>query len=141
MMGVIFFLSAQPGDTLQLPPLPGIDKLAHLFVYGVLAATVIFAFPPSFRKKYPLRVVLAALVISSCYGISDEFHQSYVPGRMVSGYDLLADVCGAVLVCISWQKLKTMRNGALRLGRLSMRRLVISIFPPYTHMNDKSGEH
>jgi VanZ family protein len=141
VMGLIFVLSDQPGDALHLPQLPGIDKLAHIFIYGVLAASVIFAFTPPFRRKYPQYVVIAALLISSCYGISDELHQSYVPGRMVSGYDLLADICGALLVCLSWQKLNKIRAGVLRLGRISARRLVISIFPPYTETNGKNGEN
>ena len=34
VMGTIFFLSHQPGDQLSLPPLPGLDKLAHLAAYG-----------------------------------------------------------------------------------------------------------
>jgi len=53
IMGIIFILSDQPGDTLYLPPVPGIDKLAHVLVYGVLAATSISAFSARYKEKRP----------------------------------------------------------------------------------------
>jgi VanZ family protein len=34
--------------------------------------------------------------------MSDEFHQSFIPGRWVSIFDLLADLTGAMLVCALW---------------------------------------
>ena len=101
-MGTIFILSAQPGDTLHLPPLPGIDKVAHAVVYGALAATTIFAFNVRYKEEKSLMVMAATIFFCFCYGISDEFHQLFVPGRSTSGLDVLADVCGALLTCLFW---------------------------------------
>lgn len=101
-MGTIFTLSAQPGDTLYLPPLPSIDKLAHAVVYGVLAATTIFAFTAQYKEKKPRAVLAVTSVFCCCFGISDEFHQYFVPGRMPSGFDVLADTCGALAICLYW---------------------------------------
>ena len=102
VMATIFMLSHQPGDSFTLPPLPEIDKLAHMTVYGVLAATVLFAFGEQRRREHARRVLLLTLLFCLLYGISDEYHQSFVPGRSVSAYDVLADCCGAAMTCIFW---------------------------------------
>lgn len=102
VMGIIFFLSHQPGESLYLPPYPGIDKIAHMAVYGVLASTVLYIFSPATRAEYPLRLVGLTVLICLGYGLSDEFHQSYIVNRSPSGFDVLADCAGAVLVCALW---------------------------------------
>ncbi len=111
IMGIIFILSDQPGDTLYLPPVSGIDKLAHALVYGVLAATSIYAFSARYKEKRPAAVLMATTLFCLCYGISDELHQSFVPGRYSSGFDVLADVCGALATCLLWIGLKKRQQG------------------------------
>jgi VanZ family protein len=113
VMGTIFLLSDQPGDTLHLPPLPGIDKLAHGVVYGILAAATIFAFSERYKMQNLRVVQVVTTFFCFCYGASDEFHQSFVPGRSTSGLDLLADVGGALLVCLLWAGLRKHRQKAL----------------------------
>jgi VanZ family protein len=103
-MGTIFFVSHQPGDSLSLPQLPGFDKLAHMISYGVLAMAVFFAWSEQQKSSKPRAVMLATLVFCLLYGISDEFHQSFIPGRTVSVYDLLADGVGAAMACAFWAK-------------------------------------
>lgn len=100
VMGTIYILSAQPGDSISLPQLPGVDKLAHMAIYGVLALTILFSFNRPTTKSDLKRVVL--MTVSSClvYGITDEFHQSFVPGRTPSVLDLLADCIGAFIACL-----------------------------------------
>ncbi len=123
VMGAIFMLSEQPGDTLYLPPLFGIDKFAHMAVYGVLAATSIFAFSPKFKEMRPRVVLAVTTIFCLSYGISDEFHQSFIVGRSPSGWDVLADVCGAILVCLFWARERRYQprenHGKLRVPRLS----------------------
>lgn len=102
VMGTIFFLSHQSGDTIDMPDIPDIDKVAHFAIYAVLAVSVILAHKSSFRKNFPLRVSLYTSGVCLLYGISDEFHQSFIPGRFVSGADLLADMVGSVTVCTIW---------------------------------------
>ena len=100
VMGTIFFLSHQSfGDS---PPLfPGVDKLVHMFLYGILAATVLFGLPGKVREKHVLAI---ALVMTTCivYGISDEIHQAFVPNRYPDWVDVLADTIGAAVICGGW---------------------------------------
>lgn len=104
VMGIIFFLSHQPGDTLSLPSLPNIDKLMHGLVYGTLAAATLYAISGEFFRKFPLRSSLFVVLFCLLYGLSDEWHQSFIPGRFPSGWDIAADTLGAVVVVYSWRK-------------------------------------
>src|SRR5215216_5014808 len=72
------------------PDLPGIDKVEHALVYGLLATLIA-------RNGFlPGRGWLAVLIVS-LFGISDEWHQSFTPGRSVEFADWLADTSGATL--------------------------------------------
>ena len=112
IMGVIFFLSEQSGYTLSLhiSLFYGTDKIAHLLMYWVLAATVIFAFGDGFKKKFPFITVGLTLLFCLLYGISDEFHQSFTPGRSVSIFDVVADFTGALLCCAAWLRYRKYRE-------------------------------
>jgi VanZ family protein len=46
-----------------------------------------------YRQQQLWLVALAVML----YGISDEFHQYFVPGRSVDVYDVLADALGGLL--------------------------------------------
>ena len=102
VMGIIFFISAQPGDNLQLPVFAGADKIAHALAYGLLAAATLIALPDRLLIGRPRRAAILVWAVCFCYGISDELHQSFVPGRDASVGDLLADGLGAAAVCIIW---------------------------------------
>jgi len=112
VMGTIFWLSHQPGDSFNLPRLPEIDKLCHMVVYSVLAVTVLFAFGRQRRNRRPRLVVLLTVLFCLFYGISDEFHQSFVPGRSVSALDVLADCLGALLTGLLWLRWRKRRTSA-----------------------------
>jgi VanZ family protein len=102
VMGTIFFLSHQPGAKLYSPEFPGIDKIAHLIIFGILAATVLYAIPGKIKGGYRFTVVGFTVAMCFFYGVIDEYHQSFIPGRYSSGYDLLADATGAILVASLW---------------------------------------
>jgi VanZ family protein len=104
-MGVLFFLSAQ--STLpELPAaLPGIpaDKLAHFVAYSVLSLLVVWATTAGQWRLVTGRTVVIAVVISSAYGYSDEYHQLFVPNRSYDLTDWAADISGAsVAAALTW---------------------------------------
>ena len=111
IMGIIFFLSHQPGDALHLPQFTGVDKLLHLIAYGALAGSFLYGLQP-FSHASNL-VVTASIVVLFCFlfGIGDEFHQSFIPGRFVSGWDVAADGFGALLVAAWWYRRKARKVG------------------------------
>jgi len=93
----IFWLSAQPG--VPVPPLfPAQDKLAHLTVYALLAWLSRHCFAHS-RTLRP-RLDFAALAFASFYGVTDELHQAFVPGRYPDVLDWLADTVGAAALLL-----------------------------------------
>ncbi|WP_051309997.1 VanZ family protein [Desulfogranum japonicum] len=97
IMGVIFFLSHQTGDTIHLPSIPGVDKLLHAIAYTVLGLSYAFAFPDIHWSDKPRKIQCTVILLCLLYGISDELHQAFVPGRMVSGADLVADAFGGIV--------------------------------------------
>lgn len=94
--GGIFALSssAKPLGNIELG-LPGLDKLVHAAIFGLLAVLLLRALE-NWPKTLLWRFALT-LLISTLYGISDEWHQSFVPGRDADPLDALADFTGALL--------------------------------------------
>jgi len=75
------------------------DKLHHLgayFIMGILA----WRFFNDYLQK-PWQVFILSLCFCSLYGISDEFHQSYVPNREADVLDWVADTLGALMALIT----------------------------------------
>ena len=108
VMGTIFFLSHQSGDSFDFPMFPGADKLAHFLAYGTLALSV-FWYHGKKGLKNPGRTAAITLLFCLLYGISDEFHLSFIALRFVSGLDLVADIAGAFCVSLVW-----LNSGSLR---------------------------
>jgi VanZ family protein len=97
IMGIIFYFSSQPGENIELPDIPNIDKYLHCLIYGVLALSACYSIPTLYLKTNPLRTCLQVVFFCLLYGISDEVHQSFVSMRTPSLLDLAADTFGAAL--------------------------------------------
>jgi VanZ family protein len=106
MMGLIFMFSSihmqeslPPAWPPKLTPVLLFRKGAHLLGYALLA----LALNHGFRIKgwKGAAVTLGCVLV---YALSDEFHQSFVPGRDASlidvGIDLLGGGSGLVIACI-----------------------------------------
>jgi VanZ family protein len=111
---LIFVASSIPNATLpDLRFIPA-DKAVHLFVYLVLCALIYRAL--HFQKRFLLMkrsALLIAFLLSVMYGMSDEFHQMFVPNRVADVDDLAADTLGAllfVLVLLILRKLRPLRD-------------------------------
>ena len=97
VMTTIFVLSHQPGDTLPLPAVVNLDKLLHLMAYTTLGLCFLLALPPDWHIRRPRAVAVATVLFCLCYGLSDEFHQRFVPGRFSGVDDLVFDTLGGLL--------------------------------------------
>lgn len=94
-MSLIFILSSMPRPPQPLPPYEHIAVVEHMVEYAILCFLLSISLTdnPVINKK----TLLFAVVIASLYGVSDEFHQLFVPGRVASIYDVFADCVGSVL--------------------------------------------
>lgn len=76
------------------------DKVAHILLYGGLTAVVSLGIRRSGKPAKPAWQFWAPIVFATLYGISDEFHQRFVPMRSCDIFDVMADTTGATLAQI-----------------------------------------
>lgn len=88
LMALIFYFSAQQQVGPELPAFTRV--IAHFTEYAVLAALWAWALSPALGR----RALYVAAAITLLYAISDELHQSYVPGRDSDPLDVLVDGLG-----------------------------------------------
>lgn len=102
-MGLIFYLSSR--HSIKLPKLANVDKIAHVFAYIPMAFLFFLSLNESGVKKY---VFWIAFLSACLYGITDEIHQYFVPGRYSEIGDVIADSVGALIGCLAanYTKLK-----------------------------------
>ena len=81
------------------PPLIGSvpDYFAHMGVYALLSVAVLHGLQRGvWRRRVTLTQVLVAVLVSAAYGMTDEYHQAFVPGRTPSFVDVASDLAGGV---------------------------------------------
>jgi len=93
---LIFIQSSFPSPDFG-PELPGMDKLLHLTAYAIMAALACRAFATLPRMRRTGILFLAGFLFALLFGLSDEWHQSFVPGRTADCWDLVADGLGGLL--------------------------------------------
>lgn len=98
LMLTIFVFSSRTSS--ELPNFHGWDyfikKSAHAFGYGALALSYLYMF--NWNKKYYWLAWLLAVL----YSATDEFHQSFVPGRHAAATDVVVfDNLGAIIALAS----------------------------------------
>jgi VanZ family protein len=93
-MGVIFALSATPSLASPFEPIYDfiLRKLAHVTVYAVLTILVYRALQLHLAR--PTHAWLLVMLIAALYACSDEWHQTFVPGRVGSVRDVAIDGLG-----------------------------------------------
>lgn len=89
----LFMVSGQ-GVVSEVPGLP--DWVTHGAGYGVLAVLLCRALAGGLARPVTARVAVIAVMASFAYGVTDELHQSFVPGRHADAWDLLKNLGGAV---------------------------------------------
>ena len=93
IFGISFYLSSL-STIQQIPAFPYADKLVHFICFGGLAFWV--AFGCDFFANSKLKIFVPVIIVS-IYGIIDEIHQSFTPGRSSTVGDWIADTLGALL--------------------------------------------
>ena len=115
---VIFIQSSFPSPAFGLT-LPLKDKAIHMAVYGVLAALFYRACRVTWPGRLsPVQLIVISVCFASLYGMSDEFHQSFVVSRQADVMDWVADVAGSVLGALGymWVTSRGGRNGLPKTG-------------------------
>jgi len=94
---LIFILTSIPGRS--MPKIFGFsDKIKHFGAYLVLAFLLNFAL--IIQKKYSLinkYSIIFTFLIVLFYGLFDEVHQIFIPGRFFDWWDLVANGVGSLL--------------------------------------------
>jgi VanZ family protein len=91
---LIFGLSSMTHPPSPGPQFPLKDKVGHWMLYCVFGWLISRALRGLYKLSLPKTFVLAIL-IGSAYGVTDEFHQRFVPNRTCDVMDWLADTLGA----------------------------------------------
>ncbi len=99
VMGAIFFLSGIPGDRLNLPAIANICEIAHIWGYGLLAVTLFYAVAPWSGHLNPRCLTAVVILVCLLYGISDEYHKSFILDRSAGPVNILLDGLGTIIVC------------------------------------------
>ena len=92
LMGVIFWLSAQPAAAHHAWWVVVLRKLGHVAGYALLTALWAWALQGMVRRP-----VLVAFLIALAYACTDEYHQTFVRGRNGTPVDVGIDAIGMAL--------------------------------------------
>lgn len=98
-MSIIFYLSSLPStstgpDTLLFKI---ISKVLHFVIFGILSILYLFSLKwDKHLRETGIKFFLISLFLTSIYAITDEYHQSFSPGRTPSVGDVIIDTCGAL---------------------------------------------
>ncbi len=107
LMGVIFFLSAQPAAGHYPWWEVGLRKLGHVTGYALLTAGWWWAL-----RGVTGRPLLWAIGISLAYACTDEYHQTFVRGREGTPRDVLIDAIGMAIAALLINRINRRPRGA-----------------------------
>jgi VanZ family protein len=111
-LAVVFWLSSMSSIAIERYVW---DKLLHAVGYAGLGLLALRAFHGGFKRLRVAPTLFAGMTVI-LWGISDEIHQYFVPGRDSSVLDVVADTVGfgiAVVLLALWQ-LRPVRAGRRR---------------------------
>jgi len=101
MMAAVFAFSSIP--SMEMPNFGWVDFLikkgGHALGYGLLALAYLRGLKGESSEIVP-RQLFIAWVLATLYSATDEFHQSFVPGRHPAVTDVMIDSLGAGLALI-----------------------------------------
>ena len=84
---------------------PGVpDWLSHGTAYLILCLLLCRALAGGFPAPLSAGGALLAVLLATAYGVSDEFHQSFVPSRDPSAGDVAKDLMGSALGALLYRR-------------------------------------
>ena len=96
-MSLIFFLSSRSTLPVNISRIPYGDKLCHCTEFALLGYHLLRAFFHEESSWLSRHALLLAIGIAVLFGLSDEFHQIFIPLRQADVSDLIADFLGAMI--------------------------------------------
>lgn len=132
-MALIFVFSAQPkiappgGSSVYFSGIMpiftagawdfAIKKASHVIGYGILTVLLMRALWRS-SDRSPRTVAYLALLLAVAYGLTDELHQAFVPGRNASLLDVGFDALGALVASLIGRRWLRARHANAKNARL-----------------------
>jgi VanZ family protein len=95
-MAVIWIASSMQIHDVGIEYVPLADKGVHFLEYGVLGFLGAHAAMRTWPSHAWLRTAALAVLVTVSWGVLDELHQSFVPGRSAEALDIVADLIGAL---------------------------------------------
>jgi VanZ family protein len=108
-MLTIFVASSFSGDDLPEIALKVSDKLIHFIVFGVLGVMIYRSFEHAKNVLIRMHAYKLSILLAMLYGVLDEVHQYFVPGRDASIADWIADLLGAIIFLLIYRKIFSRR--------------------------------
>lgn len=94
----IILLAATSLPTDSLPSIGLNDKIEHLFAYFILSILFTLALYVQEKNQFLKKNWnVYSVIILTAYGIFDEVHQFFIPGRFFDWLDLLSNFVGIIL--------------------------------------------
>lgn len=106
-------VAASSRSTVAGPQITHFDKVVHFGVYGLIGTLVV-------RQRPGWRGALWSVALVSAFGATDEWHQSFVPGRSTELADWVADTLGAATAAAlyaGWPWYRNLLERPVRFGR------------------------
>ncbi len=79
--------------------IPHLDKGVHFFVFGLIAWLIAVVLNPHLSTGIS---TLLAFMLSTLFGLANEWIQAFTLGRCSDLNDVLADMAGAVIFLLIW---------------------------------------
>jgi VanZ family protein len=96
--GLIFYFSSLPAIPPVIIKIIPETLIWHMIEYAIFSVLLFRALTNTNNIILRNHATLIAIIISTLYGISDETHQLFVPGRIFSYYDMIADFIGSTFI-------------------------------------------
>ena len=109
--GFLFLVTSWPNPpAVEAGGFP-LDKLTHFLLYAVEAVLLYRAIRWKGRSGVAMSRLVAIVGTMAVWGMLDEAHQEWIPGRTMDTGDLVADIAGAAVGAVLGETIARRRGG------------------------------